>query len=335
MDLIKLHAAEYSPTKPFKPMLAARADNLRAIPWPMLASPKLDGIRCIILSGQAISRSGKPIRNRHIQETLQAHAGILEGMDGELLVGSPTADDVYRTTSSAVMSIEGTPDFTFHIFDYIHHPQQSFMERFKWLQGREFPEFARLVTQQKVHDHDEVLAFEEQQLALGYEGVMLRHPFGPYKNERSTAREAYLLKLKRFTDAEAVCIDIGELMHNGNEAFKNELGHTARSNAQEGLVPGNTLGYLLCETPEGVQFKIGTGFTQADRDSLWAQKQDLIGRLVKYKFFNVGVKEAPRHPVWLGFRARDDRDSEPEAVVRLKENPQTNTWAVTLGRPSE
>ena len=52
--------------------------------------------------------------------------------------------------------------------------------------------------------------------------------------------------------------------------------------------------------------KIGTGFDAADRDDLWAEQDKLMGRIVKYKSFPVGVKDAPRHPVWLGFRHPDD-----------------------------
>ena len=163
-----------------------------------------------------------------------------------------------------------------------------------------------LLPQTPVNSLGDLLAYKQSTLEVGYEGVMLRPPDGPYKQNRSTLREGYLIKLKRFTDAEAVCIGYGELMHNGNEAVTNELGRTARSSAQAGLIPGGTLGYLLCKTPDGVEFKIGTGFDAADRADLWAEQDKLMGRIVKYKSFPVGVKDAPRHPVWLGFRHPDD-----------------------------
>jgi DNA ligase-1 len=50
----------------------------------------------------------------------------------------------------------------------------------------------------------------------------------------------------------------------------------------------------------GVEFHVGTGFTAADRALMWAKPP--IGETVKYKFFPVGVKDKPRHPVFLGFR---------------------------------
>ena len=54
----------------------------------------------------------------------------------------------------------------------------------------------------------------------------------------------------------------------------------------------------------GVEFEIGTGFTAAEREALWLAPP--IGKIVKYKFFPVGVKDRPRHPVFLGFREAED-----------------------------
>ena len=54
--------------------------------------------------------------------------------------------------------------------------------------------------------------WEQRYLAQGYEGVMLRHPAGPYKPGRSTAREAWLLKLKRLRtayEAGKITVDYG------------------------------------------------------------------------------------------------------------------------------
>lgn len=69
----------------------------------------------------------------------------------------------------------------------------------------------------------------------------------------------------------------------------------------------NTLGALLVrDTVTGVEFSIGTGFTQADREELWANRTTLVGQFVKYKSFDIGVKDKPRFPVWLGMRNKED-----------------------------
>lgn len=131
------------------------------------------------------------------------------------------------------------------------------------------------------------------------------HPASPYKHGRSTAKEGYLMKLKRFIDSEAVVIGIEEEMFNGNEATTNELGRTKRSTAKAGLVPKGRMGKLhVRDFKSGVEFHIGTGFTDADKAWWWAE--DRRGLMVKYKSFPVGVKDLPRHPVYLGIRDPGD-----------------------------
>ena len=88
-----------------KPMLATEAD-FNKLRYPVCAQPKLDGIRVVIKNGVVYSRSLKPIPNKHIQ-ALFRH---LDGLDGELIVGNPTAHDVFQKTTSGVMSKEGEPD---------------------------------------------------------------------------------------------------------------------------------------------------------------------------------------------------------------------------------
>ena len=92
------------------------------------------------------------------------------------------------------------------------------------------------------------------------------------------------------------------IKHNGNDAETNELGRTKRSTAKSGMVGKSTLGAFICKTPEGIEFKIGSGFDQQDRSNYWNSKETLLGRIVKYKHFPIGVKDKPTHPIFLGFR---------------------------------
>jgi DNA ligase-1 len=288
-----------------KPMLAVEAPA--KLVFPLYASPKLDGVRCVVSGAQALSRTLKPIPNKHVQQYLGDP--ILEGLDGELIVGVPYAEDVYRATSSGVMSQDGTPDFKFYVFDYHNDPDTArvYKERLErltaGLRSLVYLERVVLLEQRYIETEDQLLAYEAELLAQGYEGVMLRAPKGIYKHGRSTAREGYLLKLKRFSDGEARITGFEELMHNANEAQLDELGHTKRSSHQENLVPMDTLGALQVEDLEtGIAFKIGTGYTATHRKHIWQQRDRLVGAIVKYKHFEIGVKDAPRFPVWLGFR---------------------------------
>jgi DNA ligase-1 len=284
----------------FKPMLASPVE-LNNVSYPLLASPKLDGIRAIVKDGVVLSRSLKPIPNKYVQGLF---AKRLEYCDGELIVGEPTSLTCYRDTLSGVMSEKGEPDVKFWMFDYIRHPTDPYIARRECLTHSRF---SPVLEQVIVADEKELLYYEEQCLTLGYEGLILRDPNAKYKFGRSTANEGYLLKLKRFVDAEVEVIGFEERMHNGNEATVSELGRTKRSSHKANKSGRGDLGALVCRLPSGVEFNIGTGFTDDDRATIWADRDNLVGRLAKFKSFPIGGKEAPRHPVFLGWR--DERDT--------------------------
>lgn len=285
-----------------KPMLATDA---KEITFPCYASPKLDGVRCVVKDGQLLSRTLKPIPNQHTQRLLSQH-DILEGLDGELIVGSPTSEDVYRKTSSGVMSASGEPEVILYVFDYFTQPNTPYEQRWNnlvsFFRNKNFRN-VQLLPQAWIIDQESLDKYEAQCIRQGYEGIMVRNPKGRYKFGRSTAKEQFLLKVKRFADGEAIITGFEELMRNHNEAEVDELGHTKRSSHQENLVGGDTMGALCvqdCET--GIAFKIGTGYTAQVRQELWNRRNELDGKIVKYKHFEIGVKDAPRFPVFLGFR---------------------------------
>lgn len=286
------------------PMLAATTDGV-GLTYPLIDSPKLDGIRCLIIDGVATSRSLLPIPNHYVQKLFGR--ADLNGLDGELIIGPDTGSGVFQRTESGVMSFVGTPDVWFHVFDDFTE-SGGFLRRLHTAHRRiRKAKCCRPVIHTQVNSEAELLAHEETYLQLGYEGIMLRHPDGPYKAGRSTQNQGWLFKLKRFVDAEAVVIGFMELKSNTNEAVRNKLGNMERSSKKAGMVGGGVLGALLvrdCTT--GVEFKIGTGFTATQRIKLWRNRELVQGQLVKYKSQPTGVKNKPRFPVFLGFRDRRD-----------------------------
>lgn len=295
----------------FKPMLSGKVDFAK-LQYPVLASPKFDGIRCLVRNGKPVSRSLKAIPNSFIQSVLSDWA--LDGLDGELIVGEPYAKNVYQITDSGVMTRAGNPDFKFYVFDVLPDFEgETYEARLRRLEMtvRDLPSALQarieIVPQTPCTTEAELLAFEATLLDLGYEGIMVRSASGLYKNGRSTTREGALLKLKRFEDSEAVVLGFECMYHNGNAATVDALGHTDRSSHRENMIPLNTLGKLVVrDTVSGVEFSIGTGFSAKQREDLWADQDNLIGKLVKYKHFPIGVVDKPRFPVFLGFRSKDD-----------------------------
>ena len=283
----------------FKPLLASPAD-LDNLHFPLLASPKLDGVRAIVKDGVVLSRSLKKIPNLHVQKLF----GGLEHFDGELIVGSPTSKTCYTDTVSGVMRISGQPDVRFFVFDHIEHPMKDYIERARHLTDCVQQNWC-YVPHTTVAGVDELLRHEAEMLLAGYEGLILRDPNGIYKFGRSTAKEGVLLKLKRFVDHDFEIVGFEERMHNGNEATTSELGRTKRSSHKENKTGRGDLGALVLKYGGGT-FNCGTGFDDVTRARIWAHRTEYLGRWVKVKHFEIGAKDAPRHPVFLGFR--DSRD---------------------------
>lgn len=310
-----------------KPLLAATAD-VEKIDFAngVLCSPKLDGIRCLGINGVAMSRSMKPIPNQHVQALFAT--GLLDGLDGELIVGSATAPDVFRKSSAAVMTKDGEPDFTFYVFDCFDI-DADFNERYAQILPRVYQlneagiPNAMQVVHELITGINALEAYEAEMLAQGYEGVMIRSVTGQYKQGRSTINEGILLKLKRFTDDEFEIIGFEE-----------------RTNSEG--VGYSDLGALILRHPNG-QFNCGTGFSAKERQQIWNDKAMYLGKIAKVKHFESGAKDLPRFPVWLGLRDPLDMDSsqaESKAVEFstpvTKRKPQVNKddayWGLTTNQ---
>lgn len=293
-------------------MLASPLEDDAQLRFPYHVSPKLDGIRCIIRGGVALSRNLKPIRNIFVQRMLGGRSE-LEGLDGELIVGSPTEPGAFGRTTSGVMSADGEPEFMFHAFDNYALPG-FFADRYALLQGRLTSRLrtgarVTLVPHELVTTLDGLQEYEERILKAGFEGVMLRGANSPYKFGRSTVRENHLLKLKRFTDGEGTVVDVLEGSHNQNEATRDELGRTKRSSAKGGKVASGVVGTLVVRDLKDPKLllRVSPGtMTAAERAHYWANQHELKGRLIKYRVFNYGMKDLPRFPTYQGIRDPDD-----------------------------
>lgn len=290
---------------------------------------------------QVMSRSMKNIPNMLVQAALGIEELLYN--DGELTVGSPTDPNCMQNTTSGVMSASKTPAFTFHVFDRfpdsdwigetakgetdwgkgfrdrfasarlcVEHVQKNWTTiatRERLLSGTAFGDLMQtcpvVLVEHKIIEHlDDLAQYEADCLAEGWEGIMLRAPNGAYKQGRSTTREGGLLKVKRFVDNEAVIIGFEEQMKNNNAKQVNELGRTKRSSHQANKEGKGTLGALVCrDITTGCEFNIGTGMDDALRQHVWDNQTKFMGMHVTYKSFPVGVKDAPRHPVFKAFRS--------------------------------
>lgn len=299
-----------------KAMLACKYDEQRIEDYfktggYLLGSPKLDGIRGLAHPDGIKGRSNKLLKNRQLQ---LAFKDILRpGVDGEFIDGEPNEGDVYNRTYSPVMAKDrDIGALRFWVFDDFSIGHLPFAQRLKSVQNR-FDDRHPLI---QVVPHVELRSLADVQLAKaqaqadGYEGWMLRRPDFGYRNDRSTAAELGLMKLKDDTDAEAQVFDMEEAMFNGNEAFTDELGRTARSTAKAGLSGKGMVGAFWLfdhNGPGGArrEFKVSAGkFDHPERVAIWNRRAAIIfsGLYLKYRYFGYGEKDLPRHGRAIGWR---------------------------------
>ena len=285
-----------------RPMLASAVEDTNKLKYPLIASPKLDGIRAILQNNLLVSRTFKPIPNRHIRNTLES-LDLDCALDGELVSG-----DSFNESSSAIMSRDGRPDFSYFVFDSVIDPSEAFSSRIKRLEEitKRHPSI-KLVEQEIIASSKDLLEYEKKCLDRNFEGVMIRDSNGSYKFGRSSLREGLLLKLKRFEDSEAIVLGYEEMMHNTNPEELDAFGNVKRSTAISGMVGSNMLGaFLVRDITSNVDFAISTGLTEKQRIDLWSVKDSLVGKIIKYRHQPSGALEKPRFPIFEGFRHKDD-----------------------------
>ncbi len=289
-----------------KPLLSCEVP-LDKVKFPIYISTKFDGIRALVIDGVVYSRSLKPIRNKHVQKLFGKPE--YNGFDGELIVGDIYAKDVFQKTTSGVMSEDGTPVVTFHVFDLWSMPTFDYESRQRVLQDLLLQDSTMscvvYTTIHKCQTVEDLEFFLNHEKNVGGEGLIGRKPDGVYKYGRSTPKEQLSIKFKFFQQEDFEVVGFNERMHNTNEQTRDNLGYAERSSAKDGLVPTNTLGSLVLKYND-TTFSCGTGFDDKLRKEIWDNKETYLGKLASIRYMSVGSKDLPRVPSFIGFRHIED-----------------------------
>lgn len=317
-----------------RPMLAAKLkkgetydDWVHRWEWPMIGTPKLDGIRTFVHPDSrygALTRTAKQVPNRALRALFWELRHYIPGFDGEMVWGDHESPDYsFQRTVSEFMSQTGQlQDFKYYVFDQIVSGER-YEDRIEKLQTKietlkgamsDFKDFLVFVPYRILHSYKDMCEYEAEMLELGYEGIMLRDPNGMYKHGRSTMLQQGLIAVKRFRDTEAEIIGMEALMRNQNEAIIDAQGLTQRSSSKEFKVADNLMGKLVLRGTKNsdfpdVTFKLGTGFTEAQRHDFWENFDDYKGQIVTFKYLPHGVKDKPRNLSFKGIRPVADFDN--------------------------
>lgn len=319
----------------FKPILAPNDQPiLDDIKYPILASVKLDGIRCIFYKGEMLTRSLKPIVNKQLREKFEAIAEYTKKysiiLDGEIYSHELTFQEITRYVMTQdfkdaksikkhgkVLSIP--EHLKFNCFDCLKIEGQGegkeaiitintpFISRLQWACGVKdvFPQLMTVLKQDYIADEKEVTAYFEKVLADGYEGLILRDGEGKYKCGRCTIKEGNLYKVKPFRtfDAQIIEVSQGTEVNPDVPTTTNELGRTVTSKKKADRMLVDRVRDFVVQYDDGNTVKVSTSsLTHAERAKYWKIKDELIGQWIEYKGMLVGAKDVPRHPVFIRFR---------------------------------
>ncbi|MDC0662916.1 DNA ligase [Marinobacter sp. SS21] len=239
-------------------------------------SEKLDGVRAFWDGEQLQSRQG------HV---FNAPAWFIAGfpdqpLDGELWMGRQRFSELSAAVRRYLPDPQEWRQIRFMVFD-LPASHSPFSERVRQLRSLLEPSpspYLALTAQHPASSHEALMTRLDRVVAGGGEGLMLHHGDSLYRAGRSDD----LLKVKRHQDAEAVVI-----------------GHVPGEGRHEGR-----LGALLVERQDGRRFRIGTGFSDAERETPPA-----LGIIVTYKYFGLTSTGLPRFASFL--RVRDDEPNTP------------------------
>jgi len=286
-----------SGTEP-KLLLAHRYKNdINVAGWWM--SEKLDGVRALWDGERFISRLG----NEYLAPDWFCAQFPSMPLDGELFCGRGQ----FQKTVSIVRRQDRSDDWKqvrFLVFDAPEH-HAVFEERVKTVSevleacASPYIEACEHRPCSNVEHLEQELQRVEQQ---GAEGLMLRQPGSPYQVGRSWT----LLKVKSFYDAEARVV--AHLEGTGK--------HMGR------------LGALMAELPTGVRFKIGTGFTDEQRETPPA-----IGSIVTFRYQELTNSGVPRFPSFVGER-HDIAFEQLQATPRRASPTQGGSATRSLSVPA-
>jgi len=232
-------------------------------------SEKYDGVRAIWDGKQLVSRGGN---------IYHAPAWFIKNfpkqkLDGELWIERQSFELIVSTVRDDIPDDNAWKKVKYMVFDLPDSPivfddRIPCMKRavsdlnIPWLQ---------MVKQWKVKNHTELMQQLKEITEAGAEGLMLHRGNSFYK----TKRTGDLLKIKPYQDAEAVV-----LKHiTGKGKYKNKLGA------------------LLVKMPSGIQFKIGSGFSDKERSN-----PPTIGETVSYQYRGKTKNGIPRFASFLRIR---------------------------------
>ena len=265
------------PVPVFECMLADdSAKHEKKLKGNVLLEPKLDGVRVVVICDVdrdevvLMSRNGKELTNfPHINQQFD---DMLDQLSESTVFDGEIMSENFQVLMREIHRKDGakTEDAVLNLFDCLTLKEfkmggskTPIIERKKMLEGFKLGDNMQRVEYVEcdlTEDRDRFLDYNKLCVDKGYEGIMVKPITGAYECKRSTL----WLKVKPFIEVSLTVVDTEE----GTGRNAGKLGAL--------IVEGTDMGKFI-------RTNVGSGLTDKDRESYWADKDKLIGQVVEIR----------------------------------------------------
>lgn len=255
-----------------------------------IVEPKLDGLRMVVINGVAYTRNGRTLESvGHILKELEQYTGDWV-FDGEVMGSTEFNEDSGKIRKKGAGANE---ELVYNVFDVVSIGEWTARQT-KPLHERKL-DLVRLVDPVKTGhvrlvewfdlpsnpSTEELFKTRDKLIGLGFEGAMLKDNTSPYIFKRSDA----VIKLKDFISADVEIVDFYE----GKGRHKGRLG-----------------GVFIKVDDVKPTTKVGSGFSDEQRDEIWQNRKLYMGRTVEVQYQNETPDGRLRFPTFTRFRPDKD-----------------------------
>lgn len=261
------------------PMLAhGFQGNKHKMDWPVFVQPKLNGMRMLFDGNIGWSRGNKEVIPEVIQHLRFDTGGFI--LDGELMLPN---NQLLQESMKAIKKYrpELSPELIYHVYDIVD-TDLPYAKRYQVIADimHNAPPNVKIVKTVSVDNESQVSHLHQLFVKDGFEGTMVRDPTALYEVGK---RSYSLLKLKDFTDAEYRIVGVVD-----------------GSGADAGLA------IFELETPTGQKFSCRPEGSQENRAELYQNREELVGKYLTVRYFELSKDGVPIFPVGVGIRDLKD-----------------------------
>jgi ATP-dependent DNA ligase len=265
---------------------------------------KIDGYRALLHAEWTGNGHSITIFSRSMNDIteslpeLSVELGLPAGdfiLDGEVIAETGSYSDTSERVGRKEENVDRSVEMQFAVFDAIIYAgesvwKQPYRSRYSRLQSLDMNTSD---TVQLLPLHSDYDSAKKQALDNGEEGLILKRMDAAYEfGKRSSSW------VKHKFDAENCDLKIA--------GFEEGTGKAS-----------GTLGYVELETSDGVYVgNSGSGFTDEQRDEIWNNQDEWLGRTIEIEARGVGTGDKLRMPIFK--RDRSD-DGTPDSWERVKE----------------